>query len=149
MIQDGQNGEGVPYRDGLPVQAPSPDGLGHSAGIPSADRPTSWFNEESDGSGVAGFMCLTDFECEVGAAAGGNKVFPSIDDLRRCRSCADSCGIAEVRVVGVKIVQPAKDYDFSDAAKAIEARSDKTGTSLAEGESAAPQGFAQTQSGAD
>lgn len=35
------------------------------------------------------------------------------------------------------------------AAKAIEARSDKTGTGLAEGESAAPQGFAQTQSGAD
>jgi hypothetical protein len=34
-------------------------------------------------------------------------------------------------------------------AKAIEARSDKTGTGLAEGESAAPQGFAQTQSGAD
>lgn len=85
------------------------------------EAPASWFNEEPDGSGVVGFMCLTDFECEVGAAVGGNKVFPSIDDLRRCRPCADSCGIAEVRVVGVKIVQPAKDYDFSDAAKAMSA----------------------------
>lgn len=34
-------------------------------------------------------------------------------------------------------------YRDSDIAKAIEARSDKTGTGLAEGESAAPQGFAQ------
>ena len=148
MIQDGQNG-GAPLRDGLPVQAPSPDGLGQSAGIPSADKPSSWFNEEPDGSGVVGFMCLTDFECEVGAAIGGNLVCPSIDDLKRRRPCSDSCGIVEVRVVGLRIVQPAKDYDFSDDAKAIEARSDKTGTGLAEGESAAPQGFAQTQSGAD
>lgn len=116
---------------------------------PGADRPTSWFNEEPDGSGVAGFMCLTDFECEVGAASGGSLVCPSIEDLKRRRSCADSCGIVEVRVVGVRTVQPAKDHDFSDDAKAIEARSDKTGTGLAEGESATPQGFAQTQSGAD
>ena len=29
--------KGIPLRDALPVQAPSPDGLGHSAGIPSAD----------------------------------------------------------------------------------------------------------------
>lgn len=28
--------DGHPLRDGLPVQAPSPDGLGHSAGIPDA-----------------------------------------------------------------------------------------------------------------
>jgi hypothetical protein len=28
---------GHPLRDGLPVQAPSPDGLGHSAGIPDAE----------------------------------------------------------------------------------------------------------------
>lgn len=27
----------LPYGTTLPVQAPSPDGLGHSAGIPSAD----------------------------------------------------------------------------------------------------------------
>lgn len=42
-----------------------------------------------------------------------------------------------------------KTPDAIRTAKAIEARSDKTGTGLAEGESAAPQGFAQTQSGAD
>lgn len=33
MIRDGH-----PLRDGLPVQAPSPDGLGHSAGIPDAEN---------------------------------------------------------------------------------------------------------------
>lgn len=84
-------------------------------------RPHSCFYEEKDGSGVVGFMCLTDFECEVGGADGGNRVFPSVDDLKRYKPCVKACGIVEVRVVGVRIIEPAKDYDLSEDAQAIEA----------------------------
>lgn len=52
-----------------------------------------------------GFMCLTDFQEELGSAAGGNTVYPSISDLKENRKCVEQCGIIEVRVVGVRIVQ--------------------------------------------
>lgn len=75
----------------------------------TTDRPTSWFHEEDDGSGIQGFMCLTDFCCETGAATGGNLVHPSIDDLKLSRRCTDECGIVEVRIVGVRIVRPSEE----------------------------------------
>lgn len=57
-------------------------------------------NRESDDEPfVVGYMDLTDFECELGAAAGGNLVFPSIEDCRRVNAdCIDACGIVEVEV---------------------------------------------------
>lgn len=55
---------------------------------------------------VTGYMCLTDFECEFGASLYGNTVYPSIKALKTHRpSCAEECGIAEVKVYGVRIVQ--------------------------------------------
>ena len=78
------------------------------------DRPMSWFNEDEDGSGVVGYMCLVDFECEIGAAMGGNKVYPSVEDLKSHSSCVEGCGIVEVRVVGVRVVQPAQDLGVED-----------------------------------
>jgi dipeptidase len=50
-------------------------------------------------------MCLTDFDLELGNALGGNVVYPSIDDLERQRGCIEECGIAEVEVTLVKVVQ--------------------------------------------
>ena len=73
------------------------------------ERPTSWFNEEEDGSGVAGFMCATDFCCELGSAMRGNVIYPSVDDLNREKGCVEGCGIVEVRVVGVRVVQEGTD----------------------------------------
>lgn len=75
--------------------------------------PTTLFSEQEDGSAI-GYMCLTDFEYEVGGASGGNRVFPSIDDLKRCKPCVESCGIAEVRITGVSVIQEAKDYDIDE-----------------------------------
>lgn len=57
---------------------------------------------------IEGYMCLIDFECEMGAASGGNIVYPSIKDLKLCRQCVDQCGIVKVKVEAVKIVQKSK-----------------------------------------
>ena len=59
------------------------------------------------GHSVIGYMCLTDFECELGSAMGGNVVYPSERDLRKHCKCIPQCGIAKVRVVGLKIIQEA------------------------------------------
>ena len=43
-------------------------------------------NAGPDGS-VIGYMCAIDWEYELGAASGGNLVFPSVDDLKRSHVC--------------------------------------------------------------
>lgn len=55
---------------------------------------------------VIGYMDLIDFECELGAAMGGNTVYPSIEDLKEHKGCVESCGIVEVEVRARKIIQP-------------------------------------------
>ena len=60
-------------------------------------------NEEPDGS-VIGYMCAVDWECEIGAALGGNVVCSSVDDLKRVRPCCESCGIVEVRVLFSRVI---------------------------------------------
>lgn len=52
---------------------------------------------ESDGS-VIGYMCATDWEYEMGMAAGGNIVFPSLEDAKEHLRCWRGCGIVRVRV---------------------------------------------------
>lgn len=54
-------------------------------------------NAEKDGS-VIGYMCAIDWSCELGAAMGGNTVYPSVDDLKRNHECWEDCGIVEVKV---------------------------------------------------
>lgn len=66
------------------------------ANVRTAGLPTS-MNAELTGE-VRGFMCLIDWQYEIGAAADGNKIYPSADALRRGHSCADDCGIVEVEV---------------------------------------------------
>ena len=51
-----------------------------------------------------GFMCQIDFEDELYRAAGGNKVYASIEDLKENHTCWESCGIVEVRVEYVRTV---------------------------------------------
>lgn len=67
-----------------------------------------WVNEDGEDFVVA-YMCLTDFECELGAAMGGNTVYPSIEDLRASRKCVESCGIVEVEVKARRIIQQPHD----------------------------------------
>jgi hypothetical protein len=54
---------------------------------------------------VYGYMCMTDFDCELGMACGGNIVYPSLKDIKENRKCLDQCGIVKVAVVAVEIVQ--------------------------------------------
>lgn len=57
------------------------------------------------------YMCSTDFDHELGNAAGGTKLFASIEDLKEnspCVSCAKHeypCGIYEVEVRLVQVIQ--------------------------------------------
>lgn len=62
-----------------------------------------------------GFMCSVDFDCELGAAEGGNMVYPSVENLKERRRCVQSCGITEVEVREVRIVQEA-DYEYEAVA---------------------------------
>lgn len=75
-----------------------------------SNAPTTpmWADDNSDY--VIGYMCLTDFECELGGATGGNTVHPSVEDLRKRRGCVDRCGIVEVEVRARRVVQEAS-YD--------------------------------------
>ena len=63
---------------------------------------------------VLGYMCLTDFECELGMASGGNTVHPSIEDLKKRRTCVSSCGIVEVKVSFSRIIEPGKEWSADE-----------------------------------
>lgn len=69
---------------------------------------------EEDGS-VIGYMCAVDFECELGAASGGNTVHPSVEDLKKGHECWESCGIVEVRVTYSKTIHTGYLDDASEA----------------------------------
>jgi hypothetical protein len=64
----------------------------------------------------SGFMCKVDFDCELGAAAGGVLVYPSLADLRKHRSCVVECGIIEVKVAFLGVVQ---EPDYSNLLKPV------------------------------
>lgn len=66
-------------------------------------------NAEPDGS-VIGYMCAIDWEYELGAASKGNRIFPSVDALKRNHACWESCGIVEVRVSFGKVVVEGEKY---------------------------------------
>lgn len=57
------------------------------------------------------YMCSTDFDHELGNAAGGTKLYASLEDLQEnnpCTTCPKSdspCGIYEVEVRLVKVIQ--------------------------------------------
>lgn len=76
-------------------------------GAKLGEKPTAMGRENIDDphSPVIGYMCLVDYECELGCADDGNKIFPSIEDCREYRGCTDACGIVEVEVRARKIVQ--------------------------------------------
>ena len=53
---------------------------------------------------VVGYMCRIDWNYELGSAIDGNKVYPSVQDLRASHTCADACGIVAVEVRLVCVV---------------------------------------------
>jgi hypothetical protein len=50
-----------------------------------------------------GYMCKADFEFELDN--GNASVYTTLDDLRKARRCVDECGIVEVEVKLVCVVQ--------------------------------------------
>jgi hypothetical protein len=56
--------------------------------------------EDKNGSEriVTGYMCLIDWQHELGEASGGTLVYASLEDLKRNHAMWESCGVAEVEV---------------------------------------------------
>jgi hypothetical protein len=65
-----------------------------------------------------GYMCLTAFEHDFEGDCGGTKVYPSLEALQENHKCLAQCGIVEVEVKAVRIVQ---DPDWS-----VEGLADRT-----------------------
>jgi len=62
-------------------------------------------NWPDDDGTVTVYICLTDFEFEIGAASGGNRIFPSIEDAREHLRCHEGCGIAAFKIGEGWVVQ--------------------------------------------
>jgi len=74
---------------------------------------------------VIGYMDKVDFDHELGEAIDGNKVFPSVEALRKYKPCCRSCGIVEVEVRLKEVIQ---DTDFSEnISKAMQRRKGTVG----------------------
>lgn len=54
---------------------------------------------------IVGYMCKTDFDYELGEATDGNKIFPSVAELKMFNKCWKSCGIVKVETRLVKVVR--------------------------------------------
>ncbi len=52
------------------------------------------------------YTCGVDWQHELGEAAGGNRVYASIGDLKRCKKCWDECGIVELEISLYKWIEP-------------------------------------------
>lgn len=85
-----------------------------------------WGRENKEDDFGIGYMCLVDFEYELGMASGGVEVYSSVEDLREHRKCVDGCGIVEVMIRCRKIVQPEMPYD--EQIEKMEQKGDENGT---------------------
>ena len=72
-----------------------------------------WPNE--DGT-VTVYICLTDFECEIAAALGGNWIFADIEDAKEHLKCWKGCGIAAFKISDGWVVQEPIEGPFAETA---------------------------------
>lgn len=55
---------------------------------------------------VTAYMCLTDFDFELGYASCAHAIYPSIEYLKeRVPHCYEQCGVVEVTINFVKVVK--------------------------------------------
>lgn len=59
-----------------------------------------------NGRTVRGFMCKADFDFELGEADGGNRIYPSLKDLKDHAKWWEHDGVVEVEVRVIAIVEP-------------------------------------------
>ena len=71
------------------------------------DKLPGAMGAEEDSDYVRGYMDMIDWECELGCASSGNRIFPSVEDLRELKKCCRNggCGIVEVEVRVVRVVE--------------------------------------------
>jgi len=53
---------------------------------------------------VTGYMCMIDWDHEIGHAPDGNKVYPSVEALKSDHKSWAGCGIVEVTVTFNKVI---------------------------------------------
>jgi len=68
-------------------------------------------NYAAEDNSVIGYMCLIDWQHEIGSVSDGSRIYPDEDDLRKHHPCADACGIVEVEVRCRRLVSPGREYD--------------------------------------
>ena len=56
-------------------------------------------------SEATGYMCLIDWEHEIGHATYGNRIFPSVRDLEREHPSVQSCGIVRVKITLDEVIR--------------------------------------------
>lgn len=61
-----------------------------------------------DPSKKTAFMCKTDFDFELAHSATGTNIYMSEAALREKRRCVEECGIVEVQVSVIRVVQEEK-----------------------------------------
>ena len=55
--------------------------------------------------GKIGYMCKTDFDEELENNIKGNTIYPSIEALKKNKSCASECGIVKVVVTVEEVIE--------------------------------------------
>lgn len=58
---------------------------------------------------ITGYMDKIDFECELCKGAESNEIFPTIELLKKNRTCCEHCGIVEVEVRLKRVVCEGKE----------------------------------------
>ncbi len=68
--------------------------------------PVPMMRENQEDDFAIGYMCLVDFECELGGNSFGNHVYPSLEMLEKYSpTCAKHCGVVEVEVRARKLIR--------------------------------------------
>ena len=93
--------------------AENADGLAALLAAHRYPRPVRPEIVEGDMGYRTGFMCLIDYEVELGEDSKGTPIYPDERSLRTEHKCVDSCGIAEVKVTLTKFHLPTKDASIT------------------------------------
>ena len=51
-----------------------------------------------------GYMCMIDFDYELGHAMVGSIIYPTMEDLRRAHPMIDDCGAVKVKIELEKVI---------------------------------------------
>lgn len=67
---------------------------------------TRMTSRDEDRTKVVCYMCAIDWQCEIGHARDGNRVYPSVAALKEAHPMWEECGIVEVEVTVLGTIAP-------------------------------------------